>query len=119
MANQLKILFLSAEVAPFAKTGGLGDVGGSLPKALQAVGHDVRVVMPAYQAIEKGYAGVTAVPGVLQVPTNAGVLSAGVFQGQLPGSTVPIYFIAEQNLFNRPRIYGYQDDPYRFAFFSR
>ena len=46
MPDPLKILFLSAEVVPFAKTGGLGDVGGSLPKALRALGHDVRVVIP-------------------------------------------------------------------------
>lgn len=51
MADPLRILFLSAEVAPFAKTGGLGDIGGSLPKALHAMGHDVRVVMPAYRKI--------------------------------------------------------------------
>lgn len=115
----LKILFLSAEVAPFAKTGGLGDVGGSLPKALHDLGHDVRVVMPAYRNIEAGYPGVESMPGNLSVPTGAGIIPAGVFQGKLPGSEVPVYFIAEQNLFNRPNIYGYNDDPYRFAFFSR
>jgi starch synthase len=119
MAEQLKILFLSAEVAPFAKTGGLGDVGGSLPKALHALGHDVRVVMPAYKKIEDGYPGVSSEPGFLRVPTGAGILPAGVFSGKLPGSEVPIYFIAEQSLFNRPNVYGYNDDAYRFAFFSR
>lgn len=119
MSEKLKILFLSAEVSPFAKTGGLGDVGGSLPKALHDMGHDVRVVMPAYQKIEAGYPGVTAMPGSLAVPTGAGVLNAGVFQGTLPQSDVPIYFIAEGNLFNRPRLYGYSDDVYRFAFYSR
>jgi starch synthase len=119
MSEKLKILFLSAEVAPFAKTGGLGDVGGSLPKALHEMGHDVRVVMPAYQKIEAGYPGVTPMPGSLSVPTGAGVLNAGVFQGTLPQSQVPIYFIAEGNLFNRPSLYGYGDDVYRFAFFSR
>lgn len=119
MVDQLKILFLSAEVAPFAKTGGLGDVGGSLPKALRALGHDVRVVMPAYKNIEAGYPGITAVPGHLRVPTDAGFLPAGVFSGALPNSDVPVYFIAEQNLFNRPNVYGYHDDAYRFAFFSR
>ena len=119
MAKKLKILFLSAEVAPFAKTGGLGDVGGSLPKALRALGHDVRVVMPAYQKIEAGYPGVKPMPGELTVPTGAGTLSAGVFRSKLPNSKVPIYFIREANLFNRATIYGFSDDAYRFAFFSR
>jgi starch synthase len=119
MAESRNVLFLSAEVAPFAKTGGLGDIGGSLPKALYELGNDVRVVMPAYQRIEAGYPGVTPTSLVLQVPTGAGVLPAGVFEGRLPGSEVPVYFIAEWNLFNRPEIYGYSDDAYRFAFFSR
>ena len=115
----LKILFISAEVSPFAKTGGLGDVGGSLPKALRAMGHDVRVIMPAYQKIEAGYPGVYPMAGVLNVPVRYGNVEASAFQSELPGSDVPIYFIAQQQLFNRPNIYGYWDDPYRFAFFSR
>jgi starch synthase len=123
MSDPLKILFLSAEVAPFAKAGGLGDVGGSLPKALRALGHDVRVVMPAYQNIEVGAQNgryrLQTMPGHLNVPTGAGAIQAGVFEGQLPGSDVPIYFIAERNLFYRPEYYGYSDDPYRFAFYSR
>ncbi|NJN54646.1 MAG: glycosyltransferase, partial [Anaerolineae bacterium] len=84
-----------------------------------ALGHDVRVVMPAYQKIEAGYPGVTTLLGALLVPTGDGRLPAGVFTGKLPHSEVPVYFIAEQNLFNRPNIYGYNDDAYRFAFFSR
>jgi starch synthase len=119
MTETLKILFLIAEVAPYAKTGGLGDIGGSLPKALSRMGHDVRVVMPAYQNIERGTAGVEPIPGQLGVPMGNGTQAAGVFQSTLPDSEVPIYFIAESSLFNRPNIYGYWDDPYRFAFFSR
>lgn len=119
MAKKRKILFLSAEVAPFAKTGGLGDVGGSLPKALRDLGHDVRVVMPAYRNIESGYPGVESMTGTMYVPMGTGPIQAGVFQGKLPDSEVPIYFIAEGNLFNRDNIYGYEDDPYRFAFYSR
>ena len=119
MPEALKILFLSAEVAPFAKTGGLGDIGGSLPKALKAMGHDVRVIMPAYQKIEAGYPSVTPVSTPFRVPTGAGNIQTGIFEGTLPGSDVPIYFIAEQYLFNRPQIYGYWDDAYRFAFFSK
>lgn len=119
MVEKLKILFLSAEVAPFAKTGGLGDVGGSLPKALKRMGHDVRVVMPAYRKIERGYPGVEPMDLLLNVPTGDGLIPAGVFQGTIPGSEVPVYFIAQWNLFDRPDIYGYWDDPYRFAFYSR
>src|SRR3990172_1441390 len=123
MPSSLKILCLSAEVAPFAKTGGLGDVAGSLPKALRALGHDVRVVMPAYQSLEaKGRAGeLDAMPWALNVPLGIGTLRvpAGVFQSQLPGSDVPVYFIAQRSLFDRPEIYDYADDSYRFSFFSR
>ncbi|MCB8945447.1 MAG: glycogen synthase [Ardenticatenaceae bacterium] len=119
MADPLKILFISAEVSPFAKAGGLGDVAGSLPKALHKLGHDVRVVMPAYQKIEQGYPGVETMPGPLWVPLRGEAVQAGVFHSTLPNSQVPIYFIAQWNLFNRPNIYGYGDDSYRFAFFSR
>jgi starch synthase len=118
----LKILSISAEVTPFGKTGGLADVAGSLPKALRALGHDVRVVMPAYQSIEDGFRSgqydLQVLPGGLHVPTGVGPIPAGVFEGRLPGSDVPVYFIAEHNLFGRPNIYGYGDDAYRFAFFS-
>lgn len=123
MPAPLKVLFVSAEVAPFAKTGGLGDVGGSLPKALRALGHDVRVVMPAFRSIETdffaGRGGYTALPGGLLVPVRGVGQPAGVFEGRLPGSDVPVYFIAQRSLFDRDEIYGYGDDPYRFAFFSR
>ncbi|MFC1848615.1 glycogen synthase [candidate division CSSED10-310 bacterium] len=119
VTEPLKILFLAAEVDPFAKVGGLGDVAGSLPKALKSLGHDVRVVMPAYQKIEQGFPGVIPIDGMLRVLTGAGMIIAGGFQSVLPGSEVPIYFIAEQNLFDRSHIYGYGDDAYRFSFFSR
>jgi starch synthase len=118
----LKILLLSAEVKPFAKTGGLGDVCGSLPLALRALGYDVRVVLPAYRPIEERAAKGNSDFRTLDpftVPLGFGALGAGVFASHLPGSDVPVYFIAEKNLFGRDQIYGYEDDPYRFAFFSR
>ncbi|MCC7359858.1 MAG: glycogen synthase [Anaerolineales bacterium] len=123
MAAPLKILFLSAEVVPFAKSGGLGDVGGALPKFLRALGHDVRVVLPAYRAIETdfyaGRGGYTARTEGLLVPVRGQGRPAGVLEGRLPGTDVPVYFIAERNLFDRPELYGYDDDVYRFAFYSR
>lgn len=54
MEQRLRVLFVTPEVTPFARTGGLGDVAGALPKALAALGHDVRVVMPLYQAVRAG-----------------------------------------------------------------
>lgn len=120
--NPMKILLLSAEIAPFAKTGGLADVCGSLPKALRALGHDVRLMMPAYASIEVS----VAIPDTdmltlppYEIPMGFGSLQAGAFQTVLPGSDIPVYFIAQGGLFNRAQIYGYGDDPYRFAFFSR
>jgi starch synthase len=120
----LKILFLSAEVAPFAKAGGLADVCGSLPKALAALGHDVRVAMPAYASVEaaarSGAQGVRPHQITLRAPMGFGAVPAGVLEATLPGGAVPVYFIAERCLFgDRPFFYGYPDDPYRFAFFGR
>ena len=123
MPHPLKILFLSSEVAPFTKTGGLADVAGSLPKAVAALGHDVRVVQPAYASIEArardGDPDIRTSDITLRVPIRDRLLPAGVFESTLPGSSVPISFIAERNFFGRPDVYGYHDDPYRFAFFCR
>jgi starch synthase len=79
--------------------------------------------MPAYREQERAAAaggqGFEALPGGLIVPTGAGPIPAGVLRTHLPGSEVPVDLIAERNLFDRPTLYGYDDDPYRFAFFSR
>jgi starch synthase len=120
----LKILFLSAEVAPFAKAGGLADVCGSLPKALATLGHEVRVVLPAYAPVEAalraGRHGLRPHPVSLQVPMGTESVPAGIFEATLPGSDVPVWFVAERHRFgDRPFFYGYGDDAYRFAFFSR
>jgi starch synthase len=119
----LRILMLAAEVAPFAKTGGLADVAGSLPKALAALGHDVRVVMPAYEVVEAAAReqkwGMATHDATLRVSMGSDAIQAGVFHAVIPGSQVPVYFIAERHLLGRPRMYGYWDDPYRFAFFAR
>jgi starch synthase len=120
----LKVLFLSAEVAPFAKAGGLADVCGSLPKALAALGHEVRIVLPAYAPIEAalptGKWGLHCHSVTLQVPFAKTLVPAGVLEAKLPGSEVPVYFIAEWHRFgSRPFFYGYRDDAFRFAFFSQ
>jgi starch synthase len=50
--RSLKVLYLSAECVPFAKTGGLADVAGALPKAIRGLGHDIRIMMPRYGRVE-------------------------------------------------------------------
>lgn len=123
MSHPKKILFVAAEAAPFIKTGGLADVVGSLPKALAALGHKVRVVLPAYEPIEARAHSASSDLQIsdlrLRVPMGSSTIDAGVFTSKLPGSDVEVSFVAERNLLGRPRPYGYWDDPYRFAFFSR
>jgi starch synthase len=117
----VRILFLSAEVKPFAKVGGLGDVAGSLPVALRSLGHDVRIVTPAYRATEtalrQGRGPVARDP--IHVSLGGGTLEAGVLTDKLPGSDVPVYFLARRELYDRERVYGYEDDVARFVFLCR
>jgi starch synthase len=129
MDEPLHILFVAAEVTPFAKTGGLGDVVGSLPKALAALGHDVRVVMPLYQTVREGNFALTEAFGDLLVPLIVGNRTTRVWQSPLPGSEesarpVPVYFLEQDEFFGRPGLYGTQDGDYpdnaiRFTFLCR
>ncbi len=114
----LKILLVSAEVAPFAKVGGLADVAGALPKALKAMGHDVRVVMPRYGSIDIEKYGLHPVLRDLAVPLAHQPVHATVLEGRI-GDDIPIYFIDNPQFFGREGMYGFWDDDARFIYFSR
>ena len=119
---QLKVLFVSSEVAPFAKTGGLADVSGALPRALRDRGVDVRVVTPLYAGFDWGP--LERLEGTLRVPTWWGPARAAVRRGALPRSDVPVYFLEYHRYFDRPYLYGppgdgYPDNLERFTFLSR
>src|SRR5437588_11879787 len=114
----LKILVVSAEVAPFAKVGGLADVAGALPKALRAMGHDVRVVMPRYGSIDVEKYGLRRIVTNLGVPLAHQPVNADVLEGRI-GDDVPIYFIENPQFFGREGMYGFWDDDARFIYFSR
>jgi starch synthase len=114
----LKILLVSAEVAPFAKVGGLADVAGALPKALKAMGHDVRVVMPRYGSIDVEKYKLRPVLRELPVPLAHQPVNATVLEGRI-GDDVPIYFIDNPQFFGREGMYGFWDDDARFIYFSR
>ncbi len=123
--EKLNILLAASEVVPFAKSGGLADVAGALPKALHALGHDVRVVLPRYYIVDREKYGLKRMEGSLGVPMGSmGEAWAAVYEGVLPGSEVPVYFIEHEGFFGRKGLYdeegtGYGDNDNRFIFFSK
>lgn len=117
-----KILFVASEATPFAKSGGLADVAGSLPRALRLLGHDVHVVIPAYSHIDK--APVKPVKAAysaeitLEGTARRGSLKQAVYDG------IPYWFIDAPELFERDGLYSgkegdYPDNGLRFGFFCR
>lgn len=112
-----KILMVGAEVMPFAATGGLGDVLGSLPAALAARGDlDVRVMMPLYGQIPAEYRKKMKTEAVFSVRLAWREQYCGVLS--LRRGKVTYYFIDNEYYFKRGRLYGEYDDGERFAFFS-
>lgn len=139
MRNNLKILILAAEVAPFAKAGGLADVAGALPKALKALGFDVRVAMPAYHMIEanprfavseilaeyavpvrpgrteEAYIRRTVIPAEPSQKGGAGEIPVYLIGAKpLPGSGAPGYF---ERAVDSRTLYALEPEPY--VFFDR
>lgn len=126
MADSLKILLVASEVVPFAKTGGLADVAGTLPKVLKQMGHDARVVMPRYHQIGIESYDLKPIGVPLGVPMGTiGEQWCGVCEGVLPGSDVPVYFLdhdlyyGRENLYNDASGQGFLDNDNRFLFLSR
>ena len=116
----LKILIAASEAVPFVKTGGLADVCGALPKILKKRGHDVRLVLPRYWAINREQYKLRSVLGSMGVATGNGVIWCQVFEGHIDGFLV--YFIEHEGYFGRAGIYDdgkweFADNPERFGFF--
>lgn len=111
-----KILFVGAEAMPFAATGGLGDVLGSLPAALAAEeGTDVRVILPLYGQIGQEYRARMKTEAVFTVRLAWRELYCGVLSLKKEGVTY--YFIDNEYYFKRDTLYGAYDDGERFAYF--
>ena len=124
----MRILFASAEVSPIAKTGGLGDVVGSLPKELAKMGHEVILFMPLYRQardwFDRSGELVEQTLPTTQILWANWAAEATFFRTTLPGTDIPLYLVGNNHFFNRDQIYsprpdGYDDGVERYAFFCR
>jgi starch synthase len=124
----LTIAMFSAEAVPYAKVGGLADVVGALPKALENLGARLTLVLPAYKAIHNDTHDIRpceSVPG-LDIEMGAGRVHAEIFRTRIPGTSVDVLFIGCGHYFDRDGIYddpaakeGYLDNMERFTFFMK
>jgi len=123
MAQRLRVLLVASEASPFAKTGGLGDVAAALPRALRALGHDVRILMPHYRGVERHGSGIRVVVPRLEVPVGDRLVE-GALLGTETSAGVPVYFLRQDHYFDRDGLYGAGDEDFpdnceRFVFFCR
>jgi len=126
--KKLKILFLSSETYPFAKTGGLADVAGSLPKALKELGHEIRVIMPKYKEINERRYVLREVIRLKDIAIDFGdeKIHFNVKSAFIPDSKIQIYFIDYKPFFYRDGLYinnrtkeEYPDNGLRFSLYCR
>jgi starch synthase len=124
----MRVVFATAEVSPIAKTGGLGDVCGSLPKALAKLGHDVVIFMPYYrqarQWFEKHDATAYQVAPTVTIAWANWVAEATYLRSTLPGTDIPLILVSNDFFFERDQLYsvmanGIDDSLLRYTFFSR
>ena len=113
----MKVLFAVSECGPFAKSGGLADVAGSLPKELKSLGTDVRVILPKYGTISEVYMQEMKKIKEFTVPVGWRNQFCGI--EELTHQGVTYYFIDNEYYFKRENLYGYFDDGERFAYFNR
>ena len=118
----MRVLLASSEVFPFAKTGGLADVAGALPKALQKLGVDVRVIMPKYKGIEEKEFPITYGGLRISCPISQRIVDAEIAETRFNG--IPVYLVEKDEYYYRDNLYSTQDGDYidnaeRFIFFSK
>ena len=116
-SRKMNVVFASAEAAPFVKTGGLGDVAGSLPAALQKAGANVIVMVPLYGTISDEYK--SKMEHVTEFYVSLGWRNEYCGLERLIHNGVTYLFVDNKRYFDRDYPYGFFDDGERFAFFSK
>ena len=114
--KELRVAILSSEAVPFAKTGGLADVAGALPKALREAGADAMLLLPLFEQIKREHLRELVFDN-LEVSWQGGTRHTSVWYSEAAGA--PSFLIDEPQYFMRNSIYGFRDDHERFAFFCR
>ena len=121
----MKIVLASSEVVPFAKTGGLADVSGALPRELEKLGHEVNVFMPMYRCVQQpGKFEIESAEKLLEIPVGNVVENGTIYRTSIPDSNVAVWLIRHDDYFDREGLYGengqdYHDNCERFTFFCR
>ncbi|MCT4597040.1 MAG: glycogen synthase [Vallitalea sp.] len=115
MKKQLNVLYVAAEIAPFGATGGLADVGESLPEVLGEKGVNISRVMPKYKGLEDRYKLEKVCSFIVETSGKANVANIYKYKEDV----VTTYFIGNDDYFERDNYYGYNDDDIRFGFFSK
>jgi starch synthase len=122
----LKILVVSPEAVPFAKTGGLADVAGALPKALAAIGHNAKLILPLYKHVDRNKYQLGEIQSNLTVEVAGREINFNVYQDETEGRPFDTYFIDNPEFFNRPELYrdpgtgkDWADNDERFAMFAK
>ena len=113
----MKILFVTSECAPFSKSGGLADVAFSLPPALLKEDNEIMIITPYYKCVKDRFSDQVQYVMNRNVRLGNADLYCGLLKGELSG--VPVWFIDNEALFYRDKLYGYDDDKFRFAWFSK
>jgi starch synthase len=118
----MEILFVTTELAPFVKVGGLADVSAALPKTLKSLGHRITIVIPRYPAFEQSGLLMARRLTPLRLTMGETTHEITVYDGRL-SSQVELVLVEAPGLFDRPGIYGegedYPDNAIRFALLSR
>ncbi len=96
---------VTSEAVPFAKTGGLADVAGALPKFLQRLGCELKLVMPYYRMVRKSGLPIQPVEQTLKVTLGDETLGAELYQSELT-QDLPVYFMGREEFFDREYLYG-------------
>lgn len=112
-----KVVVLSAEASPFIKRGGLADMVGSLVKELSLIGAEVKVFLPLYKEIKEKYMPVLHFDREKEIEIDGNKYRINIYS-YLEEKTA-YYFVDLYMYFDRDKIYGYEDDPYRFAYYTK